>query len=70
MKKIKLTQADIDANPLLKKMGAVAGQEMEYSFVTSSKTNSNATTTDEGGEDDGEDGDGGGGNHPGKKPGN
>jgi hypothetical protein len=69
MKKIKLTQADIDANPLIKKIGAKAGQTMEYTFVTSSKTKADATTTteddNEGGEDDGEDG---GGNHPGKRP--
>lgn len=41
MKKIKLTQADIDSNPLLKKIGATAGQVMEYSFVNSGKTNTN-----------------------------
>jgi hypothetical protein len=70
MKKIKLSQSDIEANPLLKKIGAVAGQVLEYSFVTSSETNTNESTTDEGGEGDGEDGEGGGGNHPGKKPGN
>jgi hypothetical protein len=38
MKQLKLTQADIDANPLLKKIGATAGQTMEYSFVPSGKT--------------------------------
>jgi hypothetical protein len=70
MKKVKLSQADIDANPLLKKIGAKAGQTMEYSFVTSSKSQPNASTqnTDEGdnegGEGDGEDGE----NHPTKKP--
>lgn len=68
MKQIKLTQADIDSNPLLKKIGAKAGQVMEYSFVSSGKT-SNESTTEEGG-DDGEGEDGNGGNHPPKKGGN
>lgn len=68
MKKIKLSQADIDANPILKKIGAKAGQTMEYSFVTSSKTSQHESTTSEGDEGDGED-DGNGGNHPTKKPG-
>jgi hypothetical protein len=70
MKKIKLSQADIDANPILKKIGAVAGHTMEYEFVTSSKTQSNETTSDEGDGEGGEDDGGNGGNHPGKKPGN
>lgn len=69
MKQIKLTQVDIDANPLLKKIGAKAGQSMEYSFVSSGKTSNESTETNEGdGEDDGEGGEGGG-NHPTKKPG-
>lgn len=67
MKQIKLTQKDIDANPLLKQIGAKPGQVMEYSFVSSGK--SNEATTDEGEGEDGED-DGSGGNHPPKKGGN
>jgi hypothetical protein len=59
MKTIKLTQADIDANPLLKKIGAVAGQSMEYSFVTSGKTTSNETNEED---------DDTGGSNPGNKP--
>jgi hypothetical protein len=66
MKQIKLTQQDINKNPLLKKIGAVAGQTMEYSFVSSGKA-ANESTTNEGDEEDEEDGNGG--NHPGKKPG-
>lgn len=67
MKQIKLTQADIESNPLLKKIGAKAGQVMEYSFVNSGKTQTNESPeTNEG---DGEDDEEGGGNHPTKKPG-
>jgi hypothetical protein len=54
MKKIKLTQQDIDNNPLLKKIGAKAGQTMEYSFVSSGKAKTNEQSeSNEGDEDDG-----------------
>jgi hypothetical protein len=48
MKKIKLSQADIDANPLLKKIGAVAGSMMEYEFVTSGKQSNEQSESNEG----------------------
>ncbi len=48
MKKIKLTQADIDQNPILKKIGAKAGQTMEYSFVTSGKQSNEQSESNEG----------------------
>lgn len=58
MNKHILTQADLDQNPLLKKMGFEVGREVL--LVPSEETNNN--------EEDNED-DPGGGNHP-KKPGN
>lgn len=52
MKKVKLTQSDIDSNPLLKKIGAKAGQTMEYSFVSSDKSSSNEQQSNEGDDDE------------------
>jgi hypothetical protein len=52
MKKVKLTQSDIDQNPLLKKIGAKAGQTMEYSFVNSGKTKTNEQSESNEGHDD------------------
>jgi hypothetical protein len=63
MKQLKLTQADIDANPLLKKIGAVAGQTMEYSFVPSEETGKNEKNKKVTKRD------GNGGNHPPGGPG-
>jgi hypothetical protein len=70
MKKVKLTQSDIDQNPLLKKIGAKAGQVMEYSFVTSGKTGNAKTESSESSDEGGEEDEGNGGNHPPKKGGN
>jgi hypothetical protein len=53
MKKVKLTQSDIDQNPLLKKIGAKAGQVMEYSFVNSGKTKTNEQSESNEGDDTG-----------------
>lgn len=63
MKQIVITQAILDANPLLKEFGAKIGQTMEYSFVSSEQTdkdekNKGAVKRD-----------GNGGNHPPGGPG-
>lgn len=63
MKKVKITQEDLDNNPILKEIGAQVGQTMEYSFVPSEQTdkdekNKGAVKRD-----------GNGGNHPPGGPG-
>jgi hypothetical protein len=56
MQKIIITKQLLDANPILKQIGAVAGQSMEYGFVSSKETNDN--------EQSNEDDDTGGSNPP------
>jgi hypothetical protein len=72
MKTIKVTKKLLDANPLLKEIGATEGMEMQYEFVSSSKRANESTANTEGDESGGNEGDGEGGgngsNNPGKKP--